>query len=155
MGLRLSLNATQPRSYSWQARHVGFGPVELVQLVGARPGDLGVFAERDGAGGDGSGVHVEGDAAGDDGGGAAGEEGADGDGEAELFGDFAGEGGGGGFAGFDFAAGEFPFAGEAAVGAALGDEALVALRDGGANDVKGRHGRECNCCGRAESRCVM
>lgn len=60
--------------------------------------------------------------------------------EPELFGDFAGEGDGGGFAGFDFAAREFPFAGEGAVGAALRDEAAVALGDGGADDVEGRHG---------------
>lgn len=145
VGLRLSLNATQPRRHRWQTRHVSFRPVELVRLLGGGPGDLGVLAECDGAGG---GVDVGGDEAGADGGGAAGEEGADGDGEAELFGDFAGEGGGGGFAGFDFAAREFPFAGEAAVGAALGDEALVALRDGGADNVEGRDGRECSCCRR-------
>lgn len=125
---------------------------KLASSSAVGPGESGVLAECDGGGGvggDGGGVDVEGDEAGADGGGAAGEEGADGDGEAELFGDFAGEGGGGGFAGFDFAAGEFPFAGEAAVRSALGDEALVALRDGGANNVEGRHGRECNCCGRA------
>lgn len=99
-----------------------------------------MLAERQRAGRDGRGVDVESEEVPAHGRRTAGEPWTNGDFEAELFLDLSGQGGGRGFAGLDFAAWEFPFAGEAHLGAMLRHEALVSLPDGGADDVEGRHG---------------
>ena len=62
----------------------------------------------------------------------------DGDVGVEFFFDFADEGGFGGFAGLDFAAGEFPLAFVVAVAALGGEDFVVGFDDGG-DDVEGFH----------------
>lgn len=60
------------------------------------------------------------------------------DGDAEFLLEFAVEGGFGGFAGFDFAAGEFPFSAEVFVRGALGHEDMALAFDEGADDAEGK-----------------
>lgn len=70
--------------------------------------------------------------------GVRGERAGDVDSDAEFFDEFAVEGGFRGFAGFDFAAGEFPFSAEVFVRGALGHEDMAVAFDEGADDAEGK-----------------
>lgn len=108
---------------------VGGNPAKGGMFVGLRIGAVGREADdernqlhRDG----GVGVRVRRERAGN------------GDGDAEFFAEFAVEGGFMSFAGFDFAAGKFPFAAEVFVRGALGHEDAAVAFDEGADDEEGR-----------------